>query len=156
MTMNIFRFTGDMSHAASILVLLMQLKIAKNAQGISVRTHELFLVVFLTRYLDLFFQFYSLYNTVMKLLYIASSGYIVYMIHKVEPIASTYDKAHDSAQHWKFIAAPCAVLAFFTNLIGGFNFIEMLWVFSIYLECVAILPQVSRHTLYHGLYHSVT
>ena len=38
--------------------------------------------------------------------------------------------------------APCAVVAVITNLIGGFNLFEMLWVFSIYLEAVAILPQL--------------
>ena len=32
--------------------------------GISVRTQELFLMVFVTRYLDLFTTYYSLYNSV--------------------------------------------------------------------------------------------
>lgn len=30
--------------------------------GISLKTQELFLVVFVTRYMDLFFRFYSWYN----------------------------------------------------------------------------------------------
>jgi ER lumen protein retaining receptor len=48
--------------------------------------------------------------------------------------------------HWKFAAAPCAILAFFTHLIGSgireFNIVELLWTFSIYLEAIAILPQL--------------
>ncbi|GMH75187.1 hypothetical protein TrVE_jg2159 [Triparma verrucosa] len=142
MSMNIFRLCGDMSHVASIIVLLLRLRVAKNAQGISLRTHELFLLVFVTRYLDLFTTYYSLYNSLMKMLYIATTGYIVHMMRNVEPICGTYDKAQDSFLHLKFLVAPCAVLAFFTNLIGGFNLMEMLWVFSIYLEAVAILPQL--------------
>jgi len=84
--MNIFRLAGDMAHVFSIVVLLMRLRVAKNAQGISLRTHELFLVVFITRYLDLFTTFYSIYNSVMKICYIASTAYIVHMIRNEEPI----------------------------------------------------------------------
>ena len=87
--------------------------------GISVRTHELFLAVFVTRYLDLFFTFYSLYNSVMKIIYIGSTATIIYTIRYQEPIKSTYDKSQDSFLHWKFAAAPCAVIAFFTHLIGA-------------------------------------
>jgi hypothetical protein len=31
--MNVFRFFGDMSHLFSIIVLLLRLRVAKNAQG---------------------------------------------------------------------------------------------------------------------------
>eukprot|EP00934_Nitzschia_sp_Nitz4_P007396 Nitzschia sp. Nitz4//scaffold42_size132992//80500//81547//NITZ4_003405-RA/size132992-processed-gene-0.37-mRNA-1//-1//CDS//3329551736//7386//frame0 len=144
--MNIFRFCGDMSHLFSIVVLLLRLRVAKNAQGISVRTHELFFLVFVTRYLDLFTTYYSLYNSIMKIIYIVSTASIVYTIKYQEPIKSTYDKRQDAFLHWKFGAAPCAVLAFFTHLIGSgianFNPMELLWTFSIYLEAIAILPQL--------------
>jgi ER lumen protein retaining receptor len=33
MSMNPFRFCGDMSHLFSIIVLLLRLRVAKNAQG---------------------------------------------------------------------------------------------------------------------------
>lgn len=115
------------------------------AIGISVRTHELFLLVFVTRYLDLFTSFYSIYNSLMKVLYIASTASIIYTIRFQEPIKSTYDKAQDSFLHWKFAAAPCGVIAVLTSLIGsGFSIdvMELLWTFSIYLEAIAILPQL--------------
>ena len=35
MGMNVFRFAGDMSHLFSIIVLLLRLRVAKNAQGTS-------------------------------------------------------------------------------------------------------------------------
>lgn len=135
-----------MSHVFSIIVLLLRLRVAKNASGISVRTHELFLVVFVTRYLDLFTTFYSLYNSCMKVLYIATTASIIYMIRLSEPICSTYDKAQDTFLHWKFAVAPCAVIAFITHLLGSgfskFDLLELLWTFSIYLESIAILPQL--------------
>lgn len=114
--------------------------------GISVRTHELFLLVFVTRYLDLFTSFYSIYNSVMKIIYIGTTASIIYTIRFQEPIKSTYDKGQDTFLHWKFAAAPCAGIALITQLIAnGFfklDILELLWTFSIYLESIAILPQL--------------
>jgi len=143
--MNIFRFCGDMSHVFSIIVLLLRLRVAKNAQGISVRTHELFLLVFVSRYLDLFTQFYSMYNSIMKVIYISTTASIVYTIRYTEPICSTYDKAQDTFLHWKFAVAPCVAIALLTCMLGSglqVGFIEIMWTFSIYLESISILPQL--------------
>ncbi|KAJ3235102.1 endoplasmic reticulum retention protein, partial [Chytriomyces hyalinus] len=66
MTMNIFRFLGDMAHLVSILILH---KAYLKVEGIAVNntaSHVLYLLVFVTRYLDLFYKFYSIYNMVMK------------------------------------------------------------------------------------------
>jgi len=148
MSMNIFRLIGDMSHLFSIIVLLLRLRVAKNAQGISVRTHELFLVVFVTRYLDLFTNYYSFYNSIMKVIYIGSTASIIYTIRYQEPIKTTYDKGQDTFLHWKFAVAPCAVIAVITHLVNyglipdKLRMQELLWTFSIYLESIAILPQL--------------
>lgn len=142
MSMNIFRLAGDMSHVFSIIILLLRLKVAKNAVGISLKTQELFLIVFCTRYLDLFTRFIGLYNSTMKILYIVSTGAIVHLIRFKDPYRSTYDKTQDSFRHLEFAVAPCAVLGLLTNLIRGFNIMEALWTFSIYLEALAILPQL--------------
>jgi len=49
--------------------------------GISFKTQALYVLVFITRYLDLLAgEWVSLYNTVMKLFFIASSGYILYLM----------------------------------------------------------------------------
>ena len=128
--MNIFRFAGDMSHVVSILVLLLRLRSSKSAVGISLKTQELFLIVFVTRYLDLFTTFYSLYNSFMKVAYIASTTYIIYMIRFQEPYKSKYDASQDSFLHIKFAVAPCAGLALFACLIKGeLSPIDILWTF---------------------------
>lgn len=123
--MNIFRLAGDMAHVFSILVLLLRLRVTKNAVGISAKTQELYLVVFVARYLDLFTTYYSLYNTIMKILYISSTSYIIYMIRYMEPFKTTYDKAHDSFLHWQFAVLPCAVLGIITNILQGFSIIDV-------------------------------
>jgi ER lumen protein retaining receptor len=110
-----------------------------------VRTHELFLLVFVTRYLDLFTTFYSIYNSCMKILYICTTALVIYTIKIKEPIASTYDKAQDSFLHWKFAVAPAFVVSLITHLVQNsfaINPMDLLWTFSIYLESIAILPQL--------------
>jgi hypothetical protein len=123
--MNFFRFAGDMCHVLSILVLLLRLRVTKNANGISVKTQELYLIVFVARYLDLFTTFYSVYNSVMKVLYITSTAYIIYMVKGTEPFKTTYESAQDSFLHLQFAVAPALVLGFITNFIQGFNIMEV-------------------------------
>jgi ER lumen protein retaining receptor len=45
---------------------------------VSRKTRELYLAVFVARYLDLFTNYISLYNTVMKLVFISTSTVIVW------------------------------------------------------------------------------
>lgn len=144
MSMNIFRLLGDLSHVASIFILLLRLIATRSANGISLRTQELFLMVFITRYLDLFVgPHYGLYNSIMKVLYISVTGYIVYMIRFTEPFKSKYDTSQDTFLHIHFAVLPCALLAILTMLIQySFNPVEFLWTFSIYLESLAIVPQL--------------
>jgi len=138
--MNIFRLAGDCTHLLSFVVLLLRLYGYKSAAGISSKTQQMFLMVFITRYLDLFTNFVSLYNTVMKVLYISLSALICWLITSVDPWKSTNDKTQDSFQHWRFAVLPCMILACVFN--EGFSPLEILWAFSIYLEALAILPQL--------------
>lgn len=123
--LNVFRFAGDLFHVVSILLLLLRLRVTKNANGISIKTQEIYLLVFVTRYLDLFTTFYSLYNTLMKILYLGTTSYIIYMVRYMEPFKTQYEISHDSFLHWKFAVAPCAVVALITNIYQGFNPIEV-------------------------------
>lgn len=80
-TMNIFRFLGDLSHLASIFILLHKIQTSRSCRGISFKTQVLYLVVFLTRYVDLLTGPYvSVYNTLMKLFFIGSTVYTLYLM----------------------------------------------------------------------------
>ena len=48
--------------------------------GISFKTQLLYAIVFATRYLDLFTTWISLYNTIMKIFFISTSIYILYLM----------------------------------------------------------------------------
>ena len=100
--------------------------------------------MFVTRYLDLFTTFYSVYNSVVKILYITATATIIWLIRFQQPI--NYNFEQDSFPHWKFAVAPCALVALVTHYSGSgwkcFDAMELLWTFSIYLESIAILPQL--------------
>ncbi|CAE6417763.1 hypothetical protein ACGC1H_005141 [Rhizoctonia solani] len=136
--MNIFRLLGDMSHLASILILIHKIQTTRSSRGISFKTQALYVAVFLTRYIDLLtFHFVSLYNTFMKIFFIASSIYILYLMKF--KYRSTNDPSIDTFKV-EYLLGPSIVLALIFNY--GFIFSEVLWAFSIYLEAVAIFPQL--------------
>lgn len=137
--MNIFTLAGDILHLASVFILILKIYSTKNCRGVSLKTQILYAVVFLTRYVDLFWNFTSMYNWVMKIIFIGSSVSIVYLMMFKKPICLTYDKNTDNF-NLAFIIAPCFVLALLIN--EYFSVVEVLWTFSIYLEAVAIVPQL--------------
>lgn len=135
--MNIFRLIGDLSHLLAILILLAKIWKTRSCAGISGKSQLLFALVFLTRYLDLFTHFISMYNTAMKVFYlVASIGTCFFIFKKFKP---TYDRIHDTFRI-EFLVLPAVVLALVLN--HEFEPLEILWTFSIYLESVAILPQL--------------
>lgn len=147
--MNIFRLTGDMCRMLAKIILLRRLHVARNAQGISLVTQLLYLVVCLTRYTDLFTHFYSIYNSVMKIFYIAIEVCLIMKIRR-----SDRDPELDNFPAIKFLVLPCLlstlvhhwVVGSFDQLFRwapGFMMQQFLWQFSIYLEAVTILPQLS-------------
>lgn len=54
------RLAGDMVHLLSFIVLLLKINATKSCRGISLKTQELYTLVFVCRYLDLFWNFISL------------------------------------------------------------------------------------------------
>ena len=82
----------------------------------------------------------------------AASGYIVYLLRRVEPFRTEYkeQKANDNYNHILYGVVPCAVLALifnesnFAHYWHGFGhyIVELFWAFSEYLEAIAILPQL--------------
>ena len=141
--------------------------------GVSLKTQELYAIVFATRYLDIFTDFVSVYNTIMKLIFLGSSFSIVWYIRRHKIVRRSYDKEQDTFRHL-FLILPCLVLAIFINekftlkevcsSINAFMFClsipkykchflfcfahvlhvmgQVMWTFSLYLEAVAILPQL--------------
>ena len=114
--------------------------------GISLRTHELYLLTYCCRYLDLFTTFYSLYNSVMKIFFLAATAFV---IHGVRGKRNSQDTAQDNFQHWKYAALPAFGMGLITNICGtlqrryvSWSLMELLWTVSIYLESIVAVPQL--------------
>ncbi|RYC60720.1 hypothetical protein CHU98_g5483 [Xylaria longipes] len=79
----------------------------------------------------------SIYNIIFKILFIGSQGYIVYlMTTKYKP---THDPNLDTFRV-QYLLGGAAVLAILIPY--RYTLSEILWAFSIWLESVAILPQL--------------
>lgn len=144
-TMTWWQFFADMLHLASFFFLLLRLHSSRNAIGVSLKTQELYLMVFLTRYMDIFSNTRYAYLVIMKILYIALTGYIVYLIRYKNPWKTSYQqeqttKGADTFYIWRYAVAPCAVLAILVHHRGWW--FEIFWAFSEYLEALAIIPQI--------------
>ena len=150
MGMNIFRFAGDMIHLLSFIILIRRLRRSKSAEGISLKTLELYLLVFVARYLDLFLphshSWLTLYLTIMKIAYIGLTGLLVHTVRTKEPWKSSYSAEEDALKHWQFCVAPSFALAFVLQAYDqGTPFVDvmmLLWTFSIVLESISIMPQL--------------
>jgi len=130
-----------MSHVLAIVLLLLKIWKSKKVEGISGKTQILFLIVYLTRYLDVFFTFISLYNTTMKVLFVGASSATVYMIYGHKQVAPTYDRHNDTFKI-ELVLIPTFILSLIPHFHYAFTFLEVLWAFSIYLEALAIMPQL--------------
>ncbi|MCP9264793.1 ER lumen protein-retaining receptor [Dirofilaria immitis] len=119
--MNIFRLTADLAHLIAIFILALKMWTTRSVAGISGRSQLLFAAVFTSRYLDLFTNFISIYNSAMKIFFLVSSFGTLYLMWI--KFKATYDRNHDTFLNRIFSAS-------------------VMWTFSIYLEAVAIMPQL--------------
>ena len=131
-------------------------RLSLHVAGISLKTQELLLIVFLSRYMDLLTPFVTgvaprfpwwmqMYLIVMKLFFIMATAVTVWMIRG--PLHATYHREHDTYRHMIFGVVPAFVLAAVVTYDWHENtwwqyVRDVTWTFSIILESVAILPQL--------------
>lgn len=80
--------------------------------------------MFVARYLDLFTDYISLYNSVMKVVFISSSAAIVWYMRRHPQVRRTYDREQDTFRHVVLLAV-AVVLALIFN--ERFTFREVMW-----------------------------
>ena len=116
--------------------------------GVSLLTQAFYLVVFLSRYIDLLWfshhQLVDYWNLVLKIFFITSTSYILFIMTRVYPRTREREKA------WKLgmyclggsaVAAPIVLLLVRHRWAYLITF-ELPWTFSIILESVCVLPQL--------------
>ena len=123
--MNVFRVLGDLSHYTAIVTIFLKIITSQSCKGISGKTQILYLLVFLSRYIDIFFHFISWYNTGIKIFFIVSSLTNIYLV--TVKYKGTISSDLDNFRI-EFLIAIAAVLALLPN--HEFNPIEVCWAFS--------------------------
>ncbi|KAJ8969970.1 hypothetical protein NQ317_008533 [Molorchus minor] len=111
--MNIFRFTGDLSHLIAIIILLQKIWHTRSCAGISGKKSSSVCFSFRDEgTLDLVTTYVSLYNTMMKFVFLATSCTTVYLIYV--KFKATYDRNQDTFRI-SFLIIPAIGLALLIN-----------------------------------------
>ena len=139
--MNIYRLIADFLHLISFLILIYKLIHSKSTIGISCKTQEIYLIVFLTRYLDLLIYIVSVYNTIMKITFILVTILIIYLIRFNKKISATYNREKEDDFPHTYLIPFALIMSFLIH--SEFDYWEMIWSFSLWLESVAIFPQIN-------------
>ena len=139
--MNFFRLLADLLHLLSFFIIVYKLHKTKNCKGISCKTQEIYLVVFATRYIDLFLYFVSYYNTIMKVMFLGVTMYIIFTMRVSKPISGTYNREEEDDFPHVFLIPFAMVMTMLIT--ASYDWWELVWTFSLWLESVAIFPQIS-------------
>jgi len=75
----------------------------------------------------------------MKIIFITATLSIIWYMRKHKTVSQTYSKEEDTFR-LEYLIVPSFLLALLVN--HELSVMEVLWTFSIYLEAVAILPQL--------------
>ncbi|KAL4562215.1 hypothetical protein LXL04_034413 [Taraxacum kok-saghyz] len=147
--MNIFRFCGDMFHLFSIIVLLLKIYATKSCSGtptfLSITCISPFsralpgLKIKLTPKVTPVVFDRDLAEDAGAVVFIGSSLAIVYCMRWHHVVKRSYDRDLDTFKY-QFLVLASFLLALVLH--EKFTFLEIFWAFSIYLEAVAILPQL--------------
>lgn len=140
---NIFRILADFSHLLSNVVLIDIIRKTTQIEGISFKTQTLYAIVFFTRYLDIFmFKKQSFYNFLFKVAFMGTSVYTLYIMKqcaRVNPVSYNDMITKDSfkIRYCLMFAAAMAMMFHYK-----FSFQQLTWSFSIWLESIAVIPQL--------------
>jgi hypothetical protein len=119
----IFRILADISHTLSKCILIYAIHRNHSTEGVSLITQALYCLVFVSRYLDIFMK-NTPWNTTLKIFYILSSIYILFLMLRV------YARTRERETAWKLgafsligsaIAAPFVMMIFKQKGFWGFT-----------------------------------
>lgn len=85
--MDVFQLIGDFLHLIAVLMLLLKILANKNVIGLSYKTQELYMVVFLTRYSDMIIEHHwgSIYFNAMRIIFVIITAYTIYVMRFKRP-----------------------------------------------------------------------
>ena len=141
--MDDFKYLADLLHLFAFFILIWNMLKRQNCRGISYRTQELFLIVFVVRYLDIFVFPQRLWNVVLKLTFIGATALCLYLIKYQNPISVSYDAIMDTFPSRTVLIPFCFIVGMFLPIPFEYaNWYLRLNNFTLVLEALAFLPQL--------------
>uniref|UniRef100_A0A7S3D6Y3 ER lumen protein-retaining receptor n=1 Tax=Palpitomonas bilix TaxID=652834 RepID=A0A7S3D6Y3_9EUKA len=132
-------FVSACIKAAGVWSLVQTITSKKTCAGISIGSQRLILIASLGRFVSLFYFEHGLYQLVEA---IGIAGVVVtnYLIHTKYHV--TYEKVYDTFRI-EFLLVPAVLLSLVLHVdSSGPAVVDILWTFSVYLESVALFPQI--------------
>ncbi|KAM3135617.1 hypothetical protein pb186bvf_012288 [Paramecium bursaria] len=127
-------------------MLILSIRNTRSCQGISYQSFKMILIAYILRYWDIFVHPHSSYNILMKLLYLISVTYILYLLkHQYTQVESVkiqfcdYDIKQSFNYKKPYIMAGLLTIIINTNY---FQVFELSWSYSKWLEALSIIPQI--------------
>jgi len=130
---------AEATHAVGISVLIYKLFKERNCAGLSLKSQELTAIFLAVRVYCSFVMEYDI-HTVLDSATLATTLWVIYMIRF--KLNVTHDEDLDNFPIY-YVVIPCAALALFVHPTTSHNIVNrILWAFCVYLEAVAVLPQL--------------
>lgn len=130
---------AEATHAVGISVLIYKLFKERNCAGLSLKSQELTAIFLAVRVYCSFVMEYDI-HTVLDCATLVTTLWVIYMIRF--KLKATHDEDLDNFPIY-YVVIPCAVLALFIHPSTSHNIVNrILWAFCVYLEAVAVLPQL--------------
>ena len=145
---NAIQLIGDSLHLLSFVIIIYKIIRDRSCKGVSAKTFEIYLLVFCTRYLDLFMYFISLYNTTMKILFIGASAFILYLMRYNKKYSIDYDRVKEDSFPHVYLIPFALIMTFLIH--KDWTWWGLTWSFSLWLESVAVFPQITTISKSHG------
>ncbi|BFZ59528.1 endoplasmic reticulum retention protein [Saitoella coloradoensis] len=136
---NILRYTADGLHALSLAILITTIHLRHSASGISLKSRVLYLLVYLTRYVNPWL-FSSGYLAGWKIAYIFAGSWIIGAMYWWRRSWKGYEDA--VRVRWLLLGTLLLSVAVTDWTVGLAPFFEFTWTWSIILESIAIVPQL--------------
>jgi len=130
---------AEATHAVGISVLIYKLFKERNCAGLSLKSQELTAIFLAVRVYCSFVMEYDI-HTVLDSATLVTTLWVIYMIRF--KLKATHAEDLDNFPIY-YVVIPCAALALFIHPTTSHNIVNrILWAFCVYLEAVAVLPQL--------------
>ncbi|KAL5703349.1 hypothetical protein ACHQM5_028450 [Ranunculus cassubicifolius] len=134
-----FYLSSQAVQSLGTFVLIYKLYSKKSCSGLSLKFQEIN-ALFIAVKMTCSFSFELELHTWLDLSTLISTAWVIYMMRF--KLKSTYNKELDNLPHY-YVIVPAAILAVIVHpLRSGFNIYATLWAFAVYLDAIAVLPQL--------------